>query len=64
MVGARLRVPLPVMAPDKLILPSEISAETVPPELITIGVVSVGVVEFATPLDNTRVPELTVVVPV
>ena len=61
---AMLSVPGPEMAPDKFILPVRMSAASVPPDAITIGVVRVGVIEPAVPLDNTNVPELMVVVPV
>ena len=58
------RVPEPEMAPDKFTLALRISAASVPPDAITMGVLKVGVRALAVPLDNTNVPEFTVVVPV
>lgn len=63
-VLARARVPAPEMLPDKLTLAVRISADSVPPDAITMGVLNVAVVALATPLDSCNVPEFIVVVPV
>lgn len=56
-------VPGPEMAPERLIFP-EISPESVAPEWMKMGVLSVTTVELVIPLDSSRVPEFMVVVPV
>ena len=63
-VLARLRVPAPEMLPDRLTLAVRISAASVAPGAMTTGVARVGSKVLTTPLDNTRVPEFRVVVPV